>query len=462
MARRSDSPGLAARAPGPGGGFAIRRDRLRTILALGLPMVGGMTSQTVFNLVDTAMVGRLGPQALAAVGIAGFAGFMCAAVVMGMSAGVQAMAARRKGEGRDEEAAVPLNGGLALVLAVSIPLSLALMTAAPALIEFLNADPEVAALGGPYLQARLAGMAAIGMNFAFRGYWNGIGRPMVYLRTLLAMQVLNVAFNYVLIFGALGFPALGTLGSGIGTTLATWAGTAMYLRSGWRGARGAGFLTRLPRRETMLTMARLSAPASVQQFFFAAGFTAMMWIVGRVGTAELAAANVLVNVLLVAILPGLAMGLAAASLVGRSLGRGERDAARLWAWDVVKVTAAAMGVLGLPMIAAPGPILGAFLHDPEALALAEAPLRISGAAILADAVGMVLMNALNGAGATRSAMIVSIGVQWLLFLPAAFLAGPVLGFGLLGVWLCHAGWRAVQAAVFAALWRRGRWAYVRV
>ncbi len=438
------------------------RARLHTILALGMPIVGAMSSQTVFNLVDTVMIGRLGPQALAAVGIGGFTSFMCGAFVMGMSAGVQAMSSRRKGEGREAETAVPLNGGLALALSVAIPLSLALSAVAPELLALLNRDPEVLAHGAPYLQARLAGIAALGMNFAYRGYWNGIGQSMVYLRTLLVMQVVNVVLNYILIFGAFGLPALGTLGSGIGTAAAMWIGAAMYSWTAWRRARPNGFLTRMPRRETMLTMMRVSLPASIQQFAFAAGFTVMMVIVGRVGTAELAAANVLTNVLLVAILPGMALGLAAASLVGRTLGQGTRDAARQWAWDVVKVAAVVMGSLGLPMALVPEAILGVFLSDAETMMLAVLPLRLTGLAIVTDAVGMVLMHALNGAGATRTVMKVSITVQWLMFLPAALLAGPVLGGGLLGIWCCQIAWRLLQAAAFVFLWQRGRWADIRV
>lgn len=459
MARRRS----VSRSPAPvGHGRESPGRRLRVILGLGLPIVGGMSSQIAFNLVDTAMVGRLGADALAAVGIAGFAGFACAAPIMGVSAGVQAMAARRRGEGRDDETAIPLNGGLALALAVGLPLSAVLALFAPELLALLNDDPAVLAHGGPYLQARLAGMAAIGVNFAFRGYWNGVGRSMVYLRTLLAMQAINVALNYILIFGAFGAPALGALGSGIGTAAAGWAGSLMYAAHAWRAARGSGFLSRLPGRRTLLVMASVSLPASIQQFFFATGYTAVMGIVGQVGTAELAAANVIVNILLVAILPGMGMGLAAASLVGQALGRGEREAARLWAWDTVKVTAAAMTVLGAPMIAAPGVFLGVFLHEPGPLALAETPLRITGAVIVCDAVGMVLMNALNGAGATRTVMKVSIAVQWLLFLPAAWAAGPGLGHGLLGIWICHAAWRIAQAALFVALWERGRWADIRL
>ena len=98
----------------------IGRDRLRTILVLSLPIMGGMASQNVLNLVDTAMVGALGPTALAAVGLASFANFMAMAFVMGLSSGVQAMAARRNGQGRESETAVPLNGGLLLAVAIAV------------------------------------------------------------------------------------------------------------------------------------------------------------------------------------------------------------------------------------------------------------------------------------------------------------------------------------------------------
>jgi putative MATE family efflux protein len=415
----------------------VDRARLSSILSLALPIIGGMASQNVLNLVDTAMVGRLGPTALAAVGIASFANFMCVAAVMGLSAGVQAMSARRKGEGRTAETAVPLNGGLILALAVSVPLSAVLIALAPRLFPLLNRDPAVIAAGVPYLEARLVAMAAVGVNFAFRGFWNGIGMSGVYLRTVLVMHACNIALNYVLIFGKLGLPALGATGAGIGSAIATFIGAATYMWLGWRGARSSGFLTRLPRRDTMLAMLRLAVPSSIQQFFFAAGFTALFWIVGLVGTREVAAASVLINVMLVAILPGLGLGLAAASLVGQALGAGDARAAQRWGWDVVTVAVAIMGGLGVPML-------------------------LVGATIVVDAFGMVLQNALLGAGASRQVMTVSITVQWLVFLPAAWLVGPTAGFGLIGIWLCLVGWRALQAAVLTAIWQRRRWAEIRV
>src|SRR5690606_32613901 len=136
---------------------------------------------------------------------------------------------------------------------------------------------------------------------------------------------------------------------------------------------------------------------------------------GRDATSEVAAANVVINVTLVALLPGLGLGIASASLVGQALGRRDPEDARRWAWDVVRVAAVVMSLLGLPMLALPDLVLAPFLHDPDTLALARGPLRLVGAMIVVDSVGMVLGNSLMGAGATRTVMVVSVLTQWVFF-----------------------------------------------
>ncbi len=440
----------------------MQRTRLNQILTLALPIMGGLVSQNILNLVDTAMVGQLGPDALAAVGLASFANFMAGAFLMGMSAGVQAMASRRMGEGRDNEAAVPLNGGLFLSLAIGLPLTGLLIWLTPEILGLLNNDAGVLAEGVPYLQARLVCLVAVGMNFSFRGYWNGVSLSTVYLRTLIFMHVINVVLNYLLIFGEFGFPELGTLGSGIGTTIATVAGTLYYFAQAYARARPRGFLDHLPRGETMATMLRISIPSSIQTFFFAAGFTAMFWIIGLVGTKELAAANVLVNITLVMILPGMGLGMAAATFVGNALGRGEPEDAQQWAWDVFKVAAVVMGSLGFAIALFAETIFHVFTDDLATIAVGVLPLRLVGAMILMDAAGMVFMQALFGAGASRTVMVVSTGLQWLLFLPLAWFVGPVQGMGLLAIWICFIGYRALQAAVFVAIWQRGHWKSIKV
>ncbi|PIQ25472.1 MATE family efflux transporter [bacterium (Candidatus Blackallbacteria) CG17_big_fil_post_rev_8_21_14_2_50_48_46] len=436
--------------------------RRQKILQLSLPIIGGMVSQNILNLVDTAMVGSLGNQALAAVGIGSFANWMAMAFITGLSAGVQAMAARRMGESKEGEMAIPLNGGLLLAFALAAPWSLLLFFLAPLLFPFLNPDPAVAIHGVPYLQARLLGMVAVAMNFSFRGYWNGINYSGVYMRTLIVMHLANIVLSYLLIFGVLGLPALGTAGAGIGTTLATFLGTALYFIEALRVARKNGFLKGLPRGETLVTMLRLAVPAGIQQLFFSAGMTSFFWIVGRVGTAELAASNVLVNLLLVAILPGMAFGMACASLVGQALGRSDPEDARLWGWEVSWIACLSVGMLSLPAVFFPDMILGLFIHDPHTLALARFPLQLVALTMALDTLGSVLMQALLGAGDSRRVMLVSVGFQWGLYLPLLFVLTQIGLLGLTGIWVLQMGYRAIQTLVFTRLWQAGHWQKIRV
>lgn len=436
--------------------------RLRRILMLALPIIGGMVSQNVLNLVDTAMVGTLGDAALAAVGLGGFANFMFMALILGVSTGVQVMAARRKGEGRFDEMALPLNAGLLLVFLGAPLLTVVLYELIPAIYPYLNEDPDVIGQGVPYLRWRLLAITVVGCNFAFRGYWNAVDLSRYYMGTLIAMHATNIFLNWVFIFGNLGAPRMGTEGAGLASALSTAIGLAIYVMLGLRHARPNGFLHGLPSAENIIQLFRLSLPTGIQQFFFSAGFVVLFWIIGLVGTREMAAASVLVNVFLVALLPGLGLGLAAATLVGQALGRGEPDDAEQWGWDVVKVGAVLMGVLGLPLIFVPDPILGIFIRDPVTLDVSRFPARFMGVTMAIEALGIVLMHALLGAGDARRVMLVSVGVQWLLFLPLAYLIGPVLGFGLTALWLLQGGYRGLQAGIFVRFWRARRWAQIRV
>ncbi len=445
------------------------RDRVRQVLAIALPIIGGMTSQNILNLVDTGMVGTLGDEALAAVGTGGFANFLAMAFITGLSAGVQAIASRRKGEGRESETAVALNGALLIAVVMGVPLSIGLWFVVPHVFPVLNPDPMVVETGVPYLQARILAMVAVGMNFAFRGYWNGVNLSKLYLRTLLVMHAANITLNWLLIFGNLGAPQMGAAGAGVASAIATYIGTGYYVLLGLRHAGKAGFLRRLPDREGFRTIGRLALPNAFQQLFFAAGFNVLFWIIAHsniasdaVATAEVAAANVVINVTLVAVLPGLGLGLAAASLVGQALGRRDPADAMAWGWDVVRIAAGVMSVLGLPMLLFPDAILGVFLQHDATIDIARGPLRLVGATIGIDAIGMVLMNALIGAGASRTSMVVSITTQWFLFLPVAYLLGPVFGLGLMAIWIANSTYRGLMAVIFAHLWRRGRWAEIEV
>jgi len=436
------------------------KDRRGQIWRIALPIMGGMMSQNILNLVDIGMVGRLGDSALAATGIGSFTNFLAISFIIGLSAGVQALAARRLGEGRDSETAIPLNGGLILALLIGLPLSIILVMASPTAFTFLTDAPEVRELGIPYLQIRIASMIAVGMNFSFRGYWSAIHMTGVYLRTLLIMHAINIFLNWVLIFGNLGAPELGVFGAGLATTISLYIGTVLYFFFAVQHASDKGFLHRIPSRSTLWQQFRLSLPNSLQQLFFTAGLVTLIWIVGRIGTAEVAAVNVLMTFHITAILPAFGIALASTTLVGNALGRGDKEDAAHWGWNGAALTFVYGVILSLLLIPLADPILGVFLTNPETRQLAFLPMILWALMISFDTMGMVLMNSLIGAGDTKRAMWVSVTWQWMFFLPLAFLVGPVLGFGLLGIWVINGLYRVGQALNVAWQWKGRKWAHI--
>jgi putative MATE family efflux protein len=453
-----DSPPQAARSTPAG--------RTREVWALALPIIGAMSSQNVLNLVDAAMVSHLGPAASAAVGLGSMVNFMAFSAITGLSTAVQAMAARRYGEGLLHETAIPLNGGILLSLLIGVPLSLLLMLCAARIFGALDHDPEVVRQGTIYLQCRLAGIAAIGINFSFRGYWSAVKKTVLYLCTLLGICCLNILLDWLLIFGKLGFPALGVKGAGLASVISAACGTLAYGAFGWAYARGAGFCAGLPSRRQLLDLLRIGVPSCVQQLLYSGGFVTLFWIVGRVGTDELAVSYVLVNITLTAVLPALGFGLASATFCGQALGRREVEDAYRWPWDVYRASWWVYAATALPMLLLAGPLLQLFFgsHDAGAggrlLAIGETPLRMIGPAVVLDGLGFVLMQSLLGVGASRIVMLISVGLQWGLFLPLAWLAGPVLLLGLLPIWGLMLCYRAAQTLAFIAVWRSRIWARV--
>ena len=437
-------------------------DRRSAIWAISVPIMGGMISQNILNLVDIGMVGHLGDTALAATGIGSFTNYLAISFIIGLSAGVQALAARRLGEGRHDETALPLNGGLLLALAIGLPLCTVLYLAVPGFYPFLSGDPAVIEQGVPYLQVRILSMIAVGMNFSFRGYWSAIHMTGVYLRTLLVMHAINIFLNWVLIFGHLGAPEMGVLGAGLATTISLYIGTGLYFFFALRHARDKGFLQGIPSRSTLWQQFRLSLPSSLQQLFFSAGLVTLIWIMSQIGTAEVAAVNVLMTFHITAVLPPFGVALAATTLVGNALGRGDIEDAALWGWNSAALALVYGVLLSLALIPLADPLLGVFLTNPDTRQLAYWPMILWALVIGFDTSGMVLMNALIGAGDTRRSMWISVIAQWIFFLPLAFIAGPMLGFGLLGVWVVNAVYRAGQAVACVHQWKARHWAGIEI
>jgi len=432
-------------------------DRLRQIFLLSLPIIGGMISQNILNIADTAMVGHLGATALAAVGVASFAVFMSQALVLGISSGVQAIAARRVGEGKVDLASVSLYSGVIIAVLLGSLLTALIYQAVPVLFPYLNSDPGVIDLGSSYWQIRLLAMVFMGINYAFRGYFNGISQPKYYMFSLLFIHALNIILNYLLIFGHFGFPEMGTDGAAIASAVATVAGTLLYFGLSTFSLKHLNLFSYKPNRSDIISVFKLTIPAGFQQFLIAVGLTTLFWMAGRLGVTEVAALNILINILMLCILPGFGFGMAAATLVGTSLGEKNKAKAKQWAYDVMKVGGGVTLVLGGLIACFAEIILQLFTPDVATIEAAVMPLQVTGGMIFIDVMGVILMNALLGSGDVKVVLKTSVFFQWVVFFPLGVTAVLFFQPDLITVWLLFSLSRVAQGGVYASVWQREKW-----
>lgn len=416
----------------------------------------GMLSQSVLNLVDAALVGHLGDVALAGVGVGGYAMFMLSAVVFGLSSSVQSQTAQRFGASRSG-LCHPLQSGLVVGLAVALPLSLWAWWQAPLLISWITDARDVHGVAVDYFRWRVVSLVAIALTLCFRGYWNGRQQTHLYLRITVSVHLLNVGLSAGLIYGLAGLPALGPSGAGAGTTLSLCAGLMAWYWVTITHVSLPSVLTQLPSLTTLRTTLRLAVPHSMQQLLFAAGYAVLFWLLGQLGTASVAVGHVLVNLSLLLILPGVGVGVAAMSLVGEALGRDAQQEAHRWGLDALTIAWLLLLLLALPMLLLPAYVLSLFFSDQALVTLGVLPLQLTGVMIVFDAAALVLAQALMGAGAQRTVMLLTLGMQWLLFLPLAWWVGISLEYGLLGIWLMQLLYRLINSVGFLWVWQRRRW-----
>jgi MATE family, multidrug efflux pump len=442
--------------------FMITWERTRTISALTFPVVIALSSTLIMSLIDLAMVGTLGNHAIAAVGLSVFSNTLVLAFVVGIGPAVQGLVARRRGAGSTEPICLPLNAGLLTALIVGIPLTILCYVVTPLLFSSISSDPEVTKVGVPFLRTLYAAIIAAGMQNAFRGYWYGMEKPKVFMAIVFFTNCLKIGGNYILIFGKFGAPALGATGAAVSTVVSLHMGVIINFALVYFFSRKDGFLNVRPERSLLARVFKLGLPATMQEFFFAAGYIVFFWIVGQVGTAELAATNVLVRITMVLVILAMSLAAASATLVSKTLGEGDHAGAGQWGWDIGKLGVIGITLLGVPLFLFPKFFLSIFLSDPHAISLAVIPLRLVGATTGIGSLIYIFTYTLYTIGDGKRVMMVSFATQWLFFLPAAWIVGPYLKYGLLQIWLVQMAYGGIATALIIAIWSGGRWQKIKI
>ena len=329
-----------------------------------------------------------------------------------------------------------------------------------ALMRPVAASGPMQELGVQYLGWRYAGMLPLLLYFQFKAMFDGIGWTRVGMFTGIGMNLLNVALNWVLIFGHLGAPAMGVAGAALASTISATLAAAVIVAVALRAPIRKRF--RLVCRSNLQPrlvrpFLALGWPPALQTLGIVIALLFFYWILGLISVVAVAAGNVVMRIAALSFMPGFGVGAAVQTLVGQCLGRGDLRGAKRASWGGVGLAVALMGAFGIVFLLMPGLLMRAFSNSPEVIAAGRPILRVMGLVQVIDAVGLTLAGALRGAGATRVVMLVDLVTAFGLLLPLAWLFGVVLGGGLLGAWWGLLTWFTVYALGMIAFFIKGDW-----
>jgi putative MATE family efflux protein len=431
----------------------------RAILLLAVPMVLEMALESVFAVTDVFFVGRLGPDAVATIGLTESMLTLVYALAMGLGIGTTAVVARRTGEGDREGAANAAVQAIALGVAGAVLLGALGVTFAPRLLALMGASPAVIQIGSGYTRVMLGGEASIVVLFVVNAIFRGAGDAAIAMRVLWLANAINIVLGPCLIFGLGPFPRLGITGAAVATTIGRATG-ALYAIS--RLVRPGSRIAVSRRRlrldlAVMRTVARLSGSGALQSIIGMASWIGLVRIVASFGSQALAGYTIGIRIVVFAILPSWGMSNAAATMVGQALGARAPDRAERAVWRACLYDFIFLSIIGVVFVACAHPIVSAFTSDPKVLAYGTDCLRIVAAGFPFYAYGMVLSQSFNGAGDTFTPTMLNMLVFWLWEIPLAWALAVALGMGPRGAFLAVAIAFSTLAVVAGAIFRRGRW-----
>lgn len=431
----------------------------RRLAVLAVPLALTQLGNMMLGIVDMLMLGRVGREALDAAALGNLWGYAVLTIGTGVVLGLDPFVAQAHGAGDGRALGLALQRGLVLALLVSVPVVLLWTLAGPGLI-LLGQAPHLAAEAHDYVLAQLPGAPAVLLFVAMRSYLQGRGITWPALAVVLGANVVNAGLNYVLIFGALGLPALGTIGAGISTGVVRVfmaAGLAWLIVRGelHRGA-WFGWSREALDRRALWTIIGVGLGIGIQLGLEIWAFQAAMLFAGWLGDAPLASYTIVLNIASCTFMLPLGIAMAAVTRVGNLLGSDRPHEAERAAWVALSLGGAIMVASAALMYALRDVLPAMFEADPEVYALAVVSVPIAAGFQIFDGVQVVGFGVLRAMGRTRNAALVNFAGYYAVALPLAYWLAFERGMGVAGLWWgLTVGLALVAAALLAWIGVRG-------
>jgi putative MATE family efflux protein len=436
----------------------------RSILLLAIPMVLEMVLESLFAVVDTFWVGRLGANAVATVGLTESILALVFAIGLGVSMSTTAMVARRIGEKDPEDAAISAVQAIVLGLFISLALGIPAGIEAPHLLRLMGASPAIVTIGSGYARIALGGCGAIIMLFLNNAIFRGAGDAAIAMRLLWVSNIINFILDPCLIFGLGPFPHLGVTGAALATFTGRSIGVLIQFYWLMRGTERIRILVRhiylnVP---VLWRLLRVSLTGILQFAIANASWIGLVRIVSLFGAAAVAGYTVAIRVVIFFILPAWGLSNAAATLVGQYLGAGHPQRAEQAVWRTGLYNMLFLGVLGVIFFVYATPVVGLFVDDPAVVAIGARALRTFACGNIAYAWVMVTLQAFNGAGDTVTPTVVNFFGFWVLEIPLAWWLATRVHLRAEGAFLSVVIAECSIAVASLILFKQGRWKRQRI
>lgn len=426
---------------------------------LSVPMVMEMMMESIFFLVDAYYVSTLGANAIATVGLTESVLTLVYAVAIGLSMGVTAIVARRVGE-RDLPGA-----GKTAVQAIFLGVLVAALISAVGIIfpkdilRLMGGSSELIEEGYGYTQILLGGNLTIMLLFLINAIFRGAGDASVAMRVLIISNLLNIALDPLFIFGWGPVPGFGVKGAAIATTIGRGSAVVIQLLIliyGWSKIK-VGLRQFTFQAGIMWNLIKVSLGGIGQFIIGTSSWVFLMRIMAEFGSEVLAGYTIAIRVLMFTLMPSWGMSNAAATLVGQNLGAGKPDRAEQSVWKTGKYNAVFMIGVSLFYLLFAESIMKVFSAEPQIVYYGALSLRVIAAGYVFYAYGMVIVQAFNGAGDTRTPTIINFFCFWIFQLPLAYIGAVSLDWGPLGVLIAITLAEVFIAVIGIWLFRKGRW-----
>jgi putative MATE family efflux protein len=439
----------------------VRHDSYREIFALAWPVMLSQTLVSGVGLVDIAMVGRLGADAVAAVGYATQFFFLSQSLLFAVGFACVALMARAIGGGDTDRARHAFAASLCVAVFAAL-LVVALILAAPrAILHFLGAEAAVIDSALPYLRLVLGSSVLLAVSMTVECAMRADKNTRTPMRIALVVTSVKLGLNALLIFGALGLPRLELVGAGIATAVSQAVGISLSLLCVARARPGSAIALR-PRdfagaRASLPTVVRIALPGIGERLAMNLALLAYFRVLADYGTVAIAAYTVGIRILSFSWIPGTGFGAAAATLVGQALGARDADAAMRAGWRATRVAVIVAVTLGAACALAREPLARLFTTDPATVAELSPFLLILALAQPFLQAHFTLGGAHRGAGDTWTPFVAAAVANWALRVPLAFALAWVLRADLVWIWSVLLLDHFARSAWLLRSFRRGAW-----